>query len=68
MAKQDNISFSQFITIAVAEKLSALMTLDYIQERGKRGDKYAFNSVLDKIAAADLEPNDADRLDQAIDI
>ena len=38
-AKRDGISMNQFIITAVAEKLSALLTEDYLEERAKQGDR-----------------------------
>ncbi|QLQ06280.1 MAG: toxin-antitoxin system HicB family antitoxin [Anaerolineae bacterium] len=37
LAQQDGISINQFVTVAVAEKLSALLTEEYLQERARRG-------------------------------
>lgn len=62
LAQQDQVSINQFITVAIAEKVSALMTLDYIEQRAKRGSREKFDNVLDKVAQADLEPLPEDRL------
>ena len=35
LAKRDHISISQFISTALAEKISALMTEDYLMKRAK---------------------------------
>ena len=40
-AKADGVSINQFLVTAAAEKLSALLTQDYLEKeaaRGKRGD------------------------------
>jgi hypothetical protein len=50
------------ITIAAAEKVATLMTLDYIEQRAKRGTREKFERVLAKIAQLDQEPVDGDRL------
>ena len=60
MAKQDNVSINQFITTALAEKLSALMTMDYLEERAKRGNQRRFKRVLSKVK--DAEPAAGDEL------
>ena len=39
LARRDSVSINQMITLALAEKISALMTEDYLHERGKRADK-----------------------------
>ena len=60
LAKQDSISINQFITVALAEKISALMTEDYLVERAKRGSKEKFDAIMAKIP--DIEPLKYDRL------
>ena len=60
LAQQDGISVNQFITIAVAEKMSALMTVEYLKERAKRGSQEKFDAVLAKVP--DVEPEEHDRL------
>jgi hypothetical protein len=60
LAARENISINQFITLAVAEKISALMTEDYLAERGKRGNREKFEAALAKVA--DVEPDKQDKL------
>jgi len=38
VAAQEGVALNQFINVAVAEKLSALRTADYFQERTTRGN------------------------------
>ncbi len=38
VAEAEGVSVNQFITVAVAEKLSALRTEDYFRERAARAD------------------------------
>ena len=54
LAKKDSVSINQFITLALAEKLSALMTEDYLAKRAGRGSKDKFDAVMAKIP--DIEP------------
>ena len=61
VAEREGISINQLITTAVAEKLSVLMTLDYLEERATHGDRAVFQRVLAKVR--DIEPEDNDRLD-----
>ena len=63
VAEREGISINQLITTAVAEKMSALMTLDYLEERAARGDRGAFQRVLAKVR--DIEPEDIDRLEES---
>ena len=58
LAKNEGMSMDQFITSAVAEKLSALMTEEYLAERAARGNREAFERVLAKVP--DVEPDEED--------
>ena len=60
MAEKENISINQLITLALAEKLSALGTEDYLEMRAKRASKTKFLKAMSKIAK--VEPPDYDRL------
>jgi hypothetical protein len=60
LAQQDGISIDQFIATAVAEKIAVLMTVEYLQERAKRGSREKFEAVLAKVP--DVEPEEYDRL------
>jgi hypothetical protein len=48
LAEEENISINQFITLALAEKISALMTENYLAERAKRGDRRKFDQAMAK--------------------
>jgi hypothetical protein len=60
LAQQEGISITEFITLAVAEKLATLATADYLAERAKRGSREKLLAVLAK--APDVEPEDYDKL------
>ena len=49
-SKHENISMNQFIATAVAEKMSALKTYDYLKEREKEGSIAHLKSMMDKVA------------------
>jgi hypothetical protein len=49
IAKKEGVSINQFISSAVSEKISALMTEDYLEERAKRGKKRDFRKILSKV-------------------
>ena len=51
LARTEEISINQFVTTALAEKMSALMTLDYLKERAGRGSQAKFARVLAKVKA-----------------
>lgn len=59
IARQDGVSINLFITSAVAEKISALTTEDYIKERARRAKKGAFRRVLDRVPVRKPLLNDA---------
>lgn len=58
LVKQEGISINQFISSAVAEKLAALMTVEYLEERAKRGSLEKFLAVLAKVPDVPPEPGD----------
>jgi len=58
LAKKEGISINQFIASAVAEKMSALMTEDYLVERSKKGNKEAFLQAMAKVPNVEPEAND----------
>jgi len=60
LAKRDGISINQFVASAAAEKLSALLTEEYIEARTKRASLKKFRNVLKKVP--DSEPEDYDRI------
>ncbi len=60
LAKREGISINQLINSAVAEKMAALMTEEYLAERAKRASKKRFAKALSKVA--DIEPEDVDRV------
>jgi hypothetical protein len=60
LAKRENVSMNQFITLALAEKMSALAAADYIQQRAARGSRDKFEQAMAKVA--DIEPLDYDVL------
>lgn len=46
LAKRDGTSINQFISIAVAEKISALETEQFFADRAKRANLTDFRSIL----------------------
>lgn len=59
LASKEGISINQFIATAVAEKISALMTEDYLANRAKRGSRAKYEAVLARVP--DVEPDEYDR-------
>ena len=60
LAKREGISINQFVASAAAEKMSALMTEEYIEKRARKANLKKFQQVLNKVA--DAEPEDYDRI------
>jgi hypothetical protein len=60
LANRDGISIDQFISTAIAEKLSALMTENYLGERAKKGNRGKYEAILAKVS--DVEPEAYDRI------
>jgi hypothetical protein len=58
VAEREGISINQLINSAVAEKMSALMTQEYLEARAKQGDRRKFDAVLAKVPDADPEETD----------
>ena len=63
LAKREGTSINQLVVTAVAEKLSALLTADYLEERARRGSREAFETVLGSVP--DVEPDPWDRWEDA---
>ncbi len=60
IAQKEGVSINQFISSAVSEKISALLTEDYLKSRAKRARKKDFKNILDKVP--DREPLLGDEL------
>ncbi len=60
VASKDQVSVDQFVISAIAEKISAFMTREYLEERAKRASKEKFEQAMAKVP--DIEPEEYDRL------
>lgn len=59
-SEKEGVSINQFISTAVAEKMSALSTEDYLEARAKKGSKTKLRRLLKKVP--DVEPEEHDRI------
>lgn len=59
LAEKENTSINQFVSSALAEKISALLTEEYLEERAKRASKAKFKKALKQVA--DVEPDERDK-------
>lgn len=60
LAKAEGVSINQFMTLAAAEKISALRTVDYLREEAAKGSREDFEAFLAAVPGA--EPIEEDRL------
>ena len=60
LAKREGVSINQLISSALTEKISALLTEEYLEERARKSDRSKFDKALTKVK--DIEPEDRDRL------
>ncbi|NOS74893.1 MAG: toxin-antitoxin system HicB family antitoxin [Methyloglobulus sp.] len=58
LAQKEGVSINQFIASAVAEKVSAIATEDYLLLRAGRADKTAFTSILNQVPNRPPIPGD----------
>ena len=58
IATQEGVSINQFISTAVSEKISALTTKSYLEQRAKRADRSAFKDILNKVPDRTPLPGD----------
>ncbi|XOF34188.1 MAG: toxin-antitoxin system HicB family antitoxin [Candidatus Electrothrix sp. YB6] len=58
IATQEGVSINQFISTAVSEKISALTTENYLEQRAKKADRAAFRGILDKVPDRTPLPGD----------
>ena len=49
IAKNEGVSINQFVSSAVSEKISAIMTEDYLRSRAERAKKSDFKKILDNV-------------------
>jgi hypothetical protein len=56
LAKKEDISINQLIATALAEKMAALMTGEYLAERARRGSRRKFDRVLRKVRVRNEDP------------
>lgn len=57
-ADADGISINHFVSLAVAEKLSALQTFDIIAERAKGGSRDSFLQAMSQVPKGPVVPGD----------
>ncbi|MGB3292506.1 MAG: toxin-antitoxin system HicB family antitoxin [Phormidesmis sp.] len=61
LAKAEGISINQFLVMAAAEKMPALLTKDFLEHEAKQSKREDFERFLKKVP--DVEPEAYDRID-----
>jgi predicted transcriptional regulator len=61
LAIREGISINQLIAAALAEKMSAIMTVDYLEARANRGTREKYLAALARVP--DVAPEPWDRID-----
>jgi len=60
LAKKEQISVNQLITLALAEKIAILDTDNYLGSRAKKGSRKKYLEILKK--APNIKPDEQDKL------
>lgn len=60
LAEREGISTDQFVAKAIAEKMSALMTEEYVHQRGQRGRREKYEAAL--LQVPDVKPDERDQI------
>lgn len=58
LSKQDGASLNQFVVLAVAEKISAMETATFFEERAKKADREVFMRILSGKGGEPPRPGD----------
>ena len=57
-SKEDGVSINQYVVMAVAEKISALHTAQFFEERRTLSDRKAFRKILKRKGGVPPRPGD----------
>ncbi|HNC44943.1 MAG TPA: toxin-antitoxin system HicB family antitoxin [Acidobacteriota bacterium] len=58
VAEKDRSTPEQLVLVAIAEKLSVLLTVEYLETRAKRANPERLNQLLAKVPSVEAEPHD----------
>jgi hypothetical protein len=58
LARREGVSINQLVASALAEKMSALLTEEYLEARARRGSRERFLAALAQVPAVEPEPGD----------
>jgi hypothetical protein len=60
MSEKEGVPLEQFIASALAEKMAAWKTVEYLKTRASRGDRTKFQAAMSRVA--DVESEEFDRV------
>ena len=58
LARREGVSINQLVAAALAEKMSALLTEEYLEARAQRGSRERFLVALAQVPAVAPDPED----------
>ena len=58
LARREGVSINQLVSAALAEKMSALLTEEYLEARARRGSRARFLSALAEAPAVEPDARD----------
>lgn len=58
VAEKDRSTPEQLVLVAIAEKLSVLLTVEYLETRAKRANPERLNQLLAKVPSVEAEARD----------
>ena len=58
LARREGVSINQLVAAALAEKMSALLTEEYLEARARRGSRTRFLAALAQVPAVEPDPED----------
>jgi len=65
LAEREGVSMNQLIATALAEKISALDTIEYLEARASRASREAFLEVLERVP--ETAPDEGDELPEGLE-
>lgn len=60
LSEREGYSINQFLATAAAEKMAALLTVDYLREEAAQGGRVDFENFLKKVPS--IEPIETDQI------
>lgn len=58
LARREGVSINQLVSAALAEKMSALLTEEYLEARARRGSRARYLAALAHVPAVEPDPED----------